>query len=140
MSDGLTFRGVNEFLADINDVANTFPLESEKRIKRIGNKFKNIAKQKSPDSGHNSRKKLNKSWKSEVTGYKGEDLACNIWSTSPHFHLVDRGHVQKSKRGKITGFVQGKHFLEATAQEVEKNILPAELEKFCKEITKKLER
>lgn len=140
MSDGLSFNGMDEFIADINNVANTFPMESEKRIKRIGNKFKSIVQKKSPDSGKSSKRKLNKSWRTKVTGYKGEDLACEIWSTSPHFHLVDRGHVIKDKKGNVKGFVQGKHFLEATSLEVEKEILPDELEKFQKEIVKKLEK
>lgn len=138
--DGLTFTNFEEFKADILKVANEFPLESEKRLKRIGSKFVKIVKEKSPDSGKATKRKLNKSWKTEVTGYKGEDLALNIWSTSPHFHLVDRGHVQTDKKGNPKGFVQGKHFLAATAQEVESDILPQELEKFQREIAKKIEK
>jgi len=138
-SDGFEIN-MNDFFNDITTVANEFPLESEKHLKRVGNKFKKIVKEKSPDSGHDTKRKLKKSWKSEVTGYKGEDLACNVWSASPHFHLVDRGHVQKDRKGNAKGFVQGKHFLEATAQEVESEVLPSELEKFQREIAKKLEK
>jgi len=140
MSDDGLNSNINEFMADINQVANEFPLESEKRLNKIGNKFKRIIKEKSPDSGHVSKRKLNKSWKSKINGYKGEDLTCDIWSTSPHFHLVDRGHVIKDKKGNVRGFVQGKHFLEATAQEVAANVVPDELEKFQKEIARKLEK
>jgi len=139
MSDGLEFK-IDDFLGDINQVANEFPLESEKRLNKIGNKFKKIVRDKSPDSGKASKRKLKKSWKSKVTGYKGENLECEVWSTSPHFHLVDRGHVQKNKKGQVLGFVQGKHFLEATAQEVDTTVVPAELEKFMNEIAKKIEK
>lgn len=139
-ADGLTFTNLDEFKADILAVANEFPLESEKRLKKIGNKFLKIVREKTPDSGKASKRKLKKSWKSEVTGYKGEDLSLNIWSTSPHFHLVDRGHKQVTKSGKVIGFVQGKHMLAATAQEVESDVLPKELESFQKEIARKLEK
>ena len=137
--DGLKFNNLNEFMSDINQVANEFPFESEKRLQKIGNKFKKIVREKSPDSGRATKRKLNKSWKSKIDGYKGEDLTCKIWSTSPHFHLVDRGHVLKDKKGKAKGFVQGKHFLEATVQEVAANVVPDELEKFQKEIANKIE-
>lgn len=138
--DGLKFTNLDEFKADILTVANEFPRESEDRLKRIGNKFIKIVKAKSPDSGKDTKRKLNKSWRKNTTGYKGEDLALQIWSTSPHFHLADRGHVQTDRKGNPKGFVQGKHFLAATAQEVETDVLPQELEKFQKEIAKKIEK
>jgi Bacteriophage protein of unknown function (DUF646). len=138
MDNGFDFANMEEFKQQIADVANQFPATAEKHLKKIGNKFKKIVKQKSPDSGNDSKKKLNKSWKSEVKGYSGEELSMDIWSTSPHFHLVDRGHVQKTPGGRVTGFVQGKHFLEATAQEVEAEVVPAEIEKLYDEISKKL--
>jgi hypothetical protein len=138
--DGFQFENLDEFMKDIESVANEYPATAEKHLQKIGNKFKKIVKEKSPDSGRDHKNKLNKSWKSEVKGYRGEDLVCNVWTTSPHFHLLDRGHVQKDKKGNIKGFVQGKHFLEATAQEVEANVLPKALEKFQKEIIKKLDR
>jgi len=138
--NGFEFENLDAFRKDIESVANEYPATAEKHLRKIGNKFKKVVKAKSPDSGNDSKKKLNKSWKSEVTGYKGEDLALNIWSTSPVFHLVDRGHVQKDKKGNVKGFVQGKHFLEATAQEVEADVLAKELEKFQNEIIKKLDR
>lgn len=136
--NGFDFSNMEEFKNQLADVAKEFPATCEKHLKKVGNKFKKIVKQKSPDSGSEHKGKLNKSWKSEVKGYDGEDLQMDIWSTSPHFHLVDRGHVQKTPSGRVTGFVQGKHMLQATAQEVEADVLPAEMEKLYKDIGKKL--
>ena len=138
MADGIDFSNLEEYSQQILEVADQYPATCEKHLKKIGNKFKSIVKKKSPDSGKDSKKKLNKSWKSEVKGYTGTDLQVDIWSTSPHFHLVDRGHVQKTPSGKVTGFVQGKHFLEATSQEVESDIVPKEIEKLFNDIAKKL--
>jgi hypothetical protein len=136
--DGIDSIQLAEYNQQIFEIADQYPATCEMHLKKIGNKFKAIVKKKSPDSGKDSKKKLNKSWKSEVKGYTGTDLQVDIWSTSPHFHLVDRGHVQKTPNGKVTGFVQGKHFLEATAQEVESEVVPQEIEKLFDDLEKKL--
>lgn len=137
MSDYAT--NIDEFLRDIKQVANEFPIEAEKRIQKIGNKFKKIIREKSPDSGKESKRKLKKSWKSKIEGYSGENLSCEIWSTSPHFHLQDRGHIQKDIKGNPKRFIPGKHFLEAAVQEVESTVAPQEYQKFIDDIAKKLE-
>ncbi|WP_196606499.1 HK97 gp10 family phage protein [Pectinatus frisingensis] len=151
MSDsGFYFDSLDDFKQQIIDVANAFPATTEKHLKKTGNKMKKMLKVDSPDGADNSSikdnkerkkadsKKLKNSWKSEVKGYTGEELQMDIYSKSKHFHLVDRGHVQKTKDGKVVGFTQGKHFLEKTAQYVETNILPDEMEKLYKDISKKL--
>jgi hypothetical protein len=136
--NGFEITGLDEFKTHIKIVANEFPGTCEKHLKRVGNKFKKELKKASPDSGKDHKNKLSESWTSDVQGYTGEDLQMNIWSNSPHFHLVDRGHVQKTKSGKVVGFVQGKHFLEKTAQKIESDVLPKEMEKLYKDISKKL--
>lgn len=136
--NGFDISGLDEYKTNITALANEFPATCEKHLKKIGNKFKKIVKDKSPDSGINHKKKLKDSWKSEINGYTGAELSMDIWSTSPHFHLVDRGHVQKTKSGRVVGFVQGKHFLAATAQEVENDVVPAEIEKMFKDISRKI--
>lgn len=136
--NGFDFSSLEEFKQQIAEVAKEYPGTSEKYLKRIGNKFKKIVRQKSPDSGHPTKRKLNKSWKSEIKGYSGDELSMDIWSTSPHFHLVDRGHRQVDMHGNVKGFVQGKHFLQATAQEVEADVVPGEIERLYNDISKKL--
>lgn len=136
--NGFDLEDLDVFRQQLADIANEYPATAEKHLRRIGNKFKKIIKEKSPDSGKNHKNKLNKSWKSEVKGFSGEDLSMDIWSTSPHFHLVDRGHKLVGKNGVVLGFVQGKHFLAATAQEIESDVVPAEIEKMYKDISKKI--
>ena len=130
----IEFTNYDNFLRDIENIANEYPYLAEKRLKKIGNKFRKILKEKSPDSGHKNKYKLNKSWKGKVEGITGKDLEYQIWSTSPHFHLVDRGHIQTDRRGNPKRFIPGKHFLEASAQEVDADVIPKELDSFFHEL------
>lgn len=136
----LEFTNFNDFIKDIENVANEYPRLAEKRLRKIGNKFKKLLKEKSPASVNESKHKLKKSWKSKVDGLSGNDLEYKIWSTSPHFHLVDRGHMQTDKKGNPIKFVQGKHFLEKSAQEVDADVIPKELNSFFDEIEKQWDK
>ena len=131
-------HGAEELRGSLQDIANTYPLDMEKTLRRIGDKARRMIAENSPDSGKNNRHKLKKSWKMKISGYTGATLSCAIRSTAPHFHLVDRGHVQKTPGGRVTGFVKGRHFIEQTAQEVETNVAPEEMRKFANKIKKKL--
>lgn len=134
----LDFKELEAYSAELLDAVNKFPGTAEKHLRSAGNQFKKMLISKSPNSGSEHKRKLIKSWHSEIKGYTGSELSCDIYSTAPHFHLVNRGHVLKNQRGQTIGFVQGQHFLEAAAQEVETDILPNEWEKLLKDITKKL--
>ena len=132
------FDGLDDFKNQLAKVAEEYPGTAEKHLKKIGNRFKKKLKDASPESDKSSKKKLKDSWKTKVSGLSGTDLQVEIWTTSPHFHLIDRGHKIVTKSGKVVGFKQGLHFLESTAQDVEANDIPAELEKLMNEITKKI--
>lgn len=138
MSADFEFNSLDEFKNQLASVANQFPGTCEKYLRRAGNKMKKLLVERSPDSGTDHKGKLKKSWKARVNGLKGDELTMDIWSTSPHFHLVDRGHVKKTKSGKVQGFVQGKHYLKKTADEIEQDVVPQEVEKLYKDIAKKL--
>ena len=59
-------------------------------------------------------------------------------STSPHFHLVERGHRIVDKKGRDTGKrVQGKFMVEQTALEYQK-AFPKEVEKMVDSLIKGL--
>lgn len=138
MSDEFDMSELEAFGLQISQVAKTYPLICEVHLKKIGSKFKKIVKQKSPDSGRDHKGKLNKSWKSKVD-IDPMSMQVDIWSTSPHFHLVDRGHKIVDSKGKVKGFVQGKHFLEATAQEVDSEVVPVQMALFVAELKKEIE-
>ena len=105
-----------EFIGRIEDVKKNFPDDMEVVLNRGANKMIKALKQNSPDSKKDHKGKLNKSWKKKIKGY-GKNIHADIYSTAPHFHLVDRGHKIKDKKGHEKGFVQGKHFLQKTIDE-----------------------
>ena len=110
---GISFE---EFIDRLQTVQKNFPDDVETVLNRGANRMIKALKTNSPDSGKDHKGKLNKSWKKKIEGY-GKDIHANIYSTAPHFHLVDRGHKIMDKKGHEKGFVQGKHFLQKTIDE-----------------------
>ncbi len=126
---GLEIQGLDTLQKKLNYISTRYPYESEILLTKMGNKFRNSVKKKTPDSGYESKRKLLKSYRvSRVKGV-GKDLYVEFRSTSPHFHLVERGHKVVDKNGRDTGKrVQGKFMVEQTALEYQKSF-PKEVEK-----------
>lgn len=140
MAEGIDFENMDEFIMKIKDVANEYPNTAEKHLRRTGNKLKRDLADASPDSGHDGKKKIKKMWRTKTLGYTGSALETQVFSKSPHFHLVDRGHAIVDKKGNTHGYVQGKHFLDKTVQEFQSSgKIEKELEKMAKEIKGKME-
>lgn len=110
---GISFE---EFIGRLETVQKDFTDDVEIVLNRGANRMVKGFKTNSPDSGNDHKGKLNKRWKKKIEGY-GKDIHANIYSTAPHFHLVDRGHKIMDKKGHEKGFVQGKHFLQKTIDE-----------------------
>lgn len=140
MSSELIYTNIAELKANMDAAANAYLDTAEKHLNRTGNKLKKLAKEKTPNSPYAHRKKLAKSWKSEIKGYTAEELEYQLRNTAPHYHLVERGHVLQTKSGKMIGFVQGKHFLEKAVAEFEaEGIAEKEFDKLAKDLAKKIE-
>lgn len=140
MDDGIEFQNMDEFLAKLTTISDEYPGTAEKHLRRTGNKLKHELIEASPDSGHDSKKKIKKMWRTKTSGLSGSELEAQVYSKSPHFHLIDRGHVIKDKKGNTHGFVQGKHFLDATVQTFQNSgEVEAELSKLAREIKRKME-
>lgn len=110
---GISFE---EFIGRLETVQKDFTDDVEIVLNRGANRMVRALKTNSQDSGNDHKGKLNKSWKKKIEGY-GKDIHANIYSTAPHFHLVDRGHKIMDKKGHEKGFVQGKHFLQKIIDE-----------------------
>lgn len=104
---------MEEFMEKLRRAEKEHPYEAEKALRKGGRDLLKAIKEKAPDCGHGHTKKLkdDKSWTLRTRGVMTKDLENVISSKSPHFHLVDRGHVQKNRRGQVVGFTQGTHFL-----------------------------
>ena len=144
MSADLEFEGLDEFKLKLSDIANEFPKASEKHLTAAGNALKKDAETNTPEGNSDVQKRkvkkhMKERWSKEIKGLTGNDLEYQLKNKSPAYHLVERGHVQVSKSGKVTGFVQGKHFFEKTVREFESSgKIEKEMEKYMKDIQKKM--
>ena len=137
-TNGLEITGLDTIQKKLNYVATKYPYESEILLKKMGNKFRNSVKRRTPDSGFQSKRKLMKSYRVSKVQGAGKDLYVEFRSTSPHFHLVERGHRIVDKKGRDTGKrVQGKFMVEQTALEYQKEF-PKEVEKMVDKLLKGL--
>ena len=140
MSSDIEFRGMDEFIGKLNQVANEYADTSEKHLRKVGNKLKKNAKEKSPDSGIEHKHKLKNEWHSKVKGLQGKDLEYQLRNSSPHYHLVEHGHVQKTKSGRVTGFTQGSHFFQQTVNDFQNSgEVEKEMKKFMNDVKRKLD-
>ena len=125
---GLEIQGLDTMQKKLNYISTRYPYESEILLTKMGNKFRNSVKKKTPDSGVTSKRKLMKSYRVSRVKGAGKDLYVEFRSTSPHFHLVERGHKVVDKNGRDIGRrVQGKFMVEQTALEYQKTF-PKEVE------------
>ena len=65
-------------------------------------------------------------------------IVAALRNTSPHFHLVERGHVMKTMHGKIKGFKQGTFFFKRTVEKNRNDIREAVGGHMFKKLRKKL--
>lgn len=114
---------IDTFVAHLGDVQERFPMESEKALRRGARQMVRKLQEASPDSGKDHPHKLKDSWRLSMSGTRAADIAANIRSTAPHFHLVERGHVQKTSHGRVVGYKQGTHFMTRTVQDNEDTIM-----------------
>lgn len=152
MSSDFEFKGFDEFCIKLDKVSDEYADTAEKHLKRTGNKLKRMAKAATPVGKpvymtkdgkkiENKRyKHMKNRWKYEIKGTSGNELEYQLRSKAPDFHLVERGHVQMTPGGKVTGFTQGKHFFDGVVNDYEAGgYYEKELEKFFDDVKKKLE-
>lgn len=152
MSADFEFVNSHEFMMKLDKIVEEYSDTAEKHLGKAGNKLKKMAKNATPVGKEfyitrNGRRivtkqyhHMNKRWKSEIVGLWGKDLEYHLKSEAPHFHLVERGHVQKTPGGKVVGFVQGKHFFQQTLNDYKASgEFEKEFQKFMKDIKKKID-
>lgn len=134
-----TIKGIEGLNTDILEAAQHYPKEVEKHLKKTGDVLKKKAIEKTPDSGTDHKRKLSKSWKSEIEGMTIDSLEYQIRNTAPHYHLVERGHKMVTRKGRTIGFVQGRHFFEKACDEFNaSDEVGQEMDRFIAEIQRKI--
>lgn len=135
-------KGIEKLQNSIDYILTNYNDDAETILKKCGNNFKKSVVEKTPN-GKNKKdesKKLNRGYKvSQVQGYS-KDKWVEIRSTSPHFHLIERGHEIYNRQGKPTGKrTQGKFMMKRTAVEFDEKF-PKELEKMINDFRKKCKK
>ena len=137
------FSELSDFKKDILELAeNVYPKKTKKFLKNEAGKLAKVVKSNAQSEVGTSKGKK-KDWeykKSYLAGiktgkvykYDGADC-CRVRNSSPHGHLVDDGHIQKTKDGRTVGFVPGKHILKKAEMEFN-NTFAADVEGFIDEV------
>lgn len=151
VSEEFEFNGMDEFMGKLDAITNEYADTAEKHLQRAGNKLKKAAKDASPIGDpiyiekngkmvENKRHHMANRWKSKIVGMAGNELEYQLRNTAPNYHLVERGHIQRTPGGRVTGFVQGRHFFQQTVNDyAASGEYEKEIQRFAKDIKKKID-
>lgn len=111
----IEFEGLTEFQKDLLEVAqNTLPRETNTMMRKAGNRMathvRRVARAKvNPKTGtYHKRFKRGKVFK-DAEG----KIVTRVINSSPHAHLIEKGHRQVTKSGREVGFVPGKFVMDS---------------------------
>lgn len=129
---------IEEFMAKIDVMAKTFPAESEQALETGARRMRRALIQNSPVGKHGpAKQRISKNWKVNYE-YRGSESVAKIRNTSPHYHLVERGHRMVDSKGNNKGFKQGTFFTKRTVNSEGPAIKEAMAKKFYRLVKDKL--
>lgn len=134
---GIEIHGLDEFKDAIEKVKKKYPDRAEAELRKLGNMLKKKAIQKTPESKSEHKYKLKKSYHLSQTKQVGGTIYIEFWNSSPHFHLIERGHRIVDRNGKSHGFKPGVHMVEKSTEELNEE-MPEELEAWLDDVYKEL--
>lgn len=114
----MSFSKLSEDLRKLASTVNDGK-DAKEFLRKSGNKLKNktlnIAKVRVKEGTGNYIKSIKRG---KVYDFKGA-LAVRAYSTAPHAHLIEYGHIKKDRTGKEHGFTRGKHIFTTASKEFE---------------------
>lgn len=134
------FEGLEEFERDLKNAIKKAPAQAEETLIELAKEFKNSAKKKADSElkhikreGDSKKYAIKRRWGHKLVD-DGLGATVLVWNSAPHFHLVENGH-NLVRKGRIIGFVPGKHIMEKTRNDY-KDIVPERFEKMVDDILK----
>lgn len=122
MSDGFDFKELTQLESNLLKLANSqMPKESKKFLKKEGKNLLQETQTEAIFSGvkHKTHKYYDSIKQGKVYKYKDNNtLANRVYSSAPHAHLIEEGHVLV-RNGKEVGFVKGKFVFENARKQFE---------------------
>ena len=139
MSEVIEVVGLDDLCDSLNKLAEKYPdragellvINAKTLRKSVTKKVRERTK---PKGKKKSLARVGSYKISKVQGY-GADQYVEISATSPHFHLVERGHVQLNRKGEEIGFVKGEHMMADAIKEANDE-MPETIEKMVDELLK----
>lgn len=137
MADSIEISGLDELSEDLRRVARKFPDKSGEELKKAAREVrKDVVAMVKNDTdehivkGQESTRSLTRVLNYEISPVQdfNERQFVNISAKSPHFHLLEHGHLLVSHKGRVIGFVPGYHFMDRARKECSKK-LPERMEK-----------
>jgi len=117
----IRFSGMDSIRTKLEEVRTRYPYKEEEILLKLGATLKASAKEKTPTGA--SKKHLKSQYKLSKVNYEKDGANITMTNTSPLFHLVEKGHVIKNKKGGSSlGFVPGKHMVETAMIELDQAI------------------
>jgi len=114
---------LDKFSKEILNAAMNFKkgTEAKKFMRREGSKLRKKTKAKAKLLvGKKTGRYLKSIKRGKVYNYKGEkDLSIRAYSTDNKAHLIEKGHIIKSRDGKEHGFKKGEYIFEKSNNEFE---------------------
>ncbi|KZL94365.1 HK97 gp10 family phage protein [Clostridium magnum] len=122
MDDNLEikFEGLEEIQNKLDEVRKNFPYKEEEILQKLGKDLRKSARDKTTLG--KGKKHMKNQYKLSKINYEKDSMNITMTNTSPHFHLVEKGHRQVTKSGKEVGFVPGKHMVEISMKEMEQTL------------------
>jgi len=114
-----------------------FPKESLKITRKMGAKARTLAAKNGRKAVKKRTGNYNKSWKRGKAYKRGRDFTVSIHNTSPHGHLIERGHRIVDKSGKEIGFQKGLFVLENSIDQFAEESMDAMLDEWLDELLDK---
>ncbi len=118
-------------------MAKNYPRETQKFLRQQGSKLKTVITKRAKST---IKKKTGNYLKGIKRGkpykYKENEYTIRVYNSKPHAHLIEKGHIIRSKDGKEHGFKKGYGIFEKAEIEFREKFIVA-ADKFLDEIIKK---
>lgn len=142
---GLSVEGLEELSEQMRDAIRVYPDLAEEKLREVANDFRRsvIEREKKviwDDTAVVSKKKITTKRGFSLSRTKGyrENMEIDFRAEAPHFHLVENGHEQVTKKGRKVGWVRGNHVVKLERKTYEKNkVMSTAMKDVLKELTKR---
>lgn len=111
--------GLTDFQQDLLNTSKKVHKEIPKVMRKVGSKARTVVAKKARAKVKKKTGLYHKKWKRGKVFFNGEEFVVRVYNGSPHAHLIEDGHVQKTADGRTVSFVRGKHVLKDGMQEFE---------------------